>query len=343
MDTLSIVMLVWYGLTALSLVYLVYDFSTNTPLLWLMKLAWVLIILYTGPVGIVLYILSCRKPAGTTHTEFIKDHWKQSVGSMIHCIAGDATGIIIAAIIAYNLSVPNGIDLILEYVGGFVVGLLVFQALFMLNMYGNYWVAVKKTFFAETVSMNMVMVGMFPTMIILKHLWPQGDSPLDPTFWFIMSLSTLAAGVTAYPINSWMVGRGIKHGMMSAPEPGAMKMEGHEGMAGHGHEGHDMGGMKHEGHAGHAGHDMAGMSHGGGEHAGHGMDQGSHGAGHDGHDMAAMGHGSHGGGHEAHAGGHGSHGRGISFGLQVAVMIGTLAFLIAVMVVVAQFVPIRFS
>ncbi|MCP4953519.1 MAG: DUF4396 domain-containing protein [Proteobacteria bacterium] len=31
-----------------------------------------------------------------------------------------------------------------------------------------------------------------------------------------MSLVTMAGMVTAYPINSWMVRRGLKHGMMSA-------------------------------------------------------------------------------------------------------------------------------
>jgi hypothetical protein len=31
-----------------------------------------------------------------------------------------------------------------------------------------------------------------------------------------MSLETIAASITAYPINSWMVRRGLKHGMMTA-------------------------------------------------------------------------------------------------------------------------------
>jgi len=48
----------------------------------------------------------------------------------------------------------------IEYVSAFIVGLLVFQALMMVGMYGgNYLLAVRKTFFAETVSMNTVMVG----------------------------------------------------------------------------------------------------------------------------------------------------------------------------------------
>ncbi len=216
---------VWYLLTGASLVFLVWDLLTNTPTGRVMKLAWVLVVIYTGPVGLFIYLLSCRQPLPGTHDAFIAPHWKQATGSLLHCVAGDATGIIISAAVVYHFGLPNGIDLIIEYVSAFVVGLFVFQALFMLAMYnGNYWLAVRKTFFAETVSMNMVMVGMIPTMVILMHAIPGAESPFHATFWAVMSLATMAGMATAYPINSWMVRRGLKHGMMSAmpkPKPGA--------------------------------------------------------------------------------------------------------------------------
>lgn len=55
---------------------------------------------------------------------------------------------------------------------------------------------------------------------------PGGDDPLHPLFWFIMSMAVLVSALTAYPINSWMVARGVKHGMMSPPEKGASSMTG---------------------------------------------------------------------------------------------------------------------
>jgi manganese oxidase len=60
------------------------------------------------------------------------------------------------------------------------------------------------------------MVGMIPVMVILRTKIPGGDDPKSPLFWGIMSLATIAASFTAYPINSWMVRRGLKHGMMTA-------------------------------------------------------------------------------------------------------------------------------
>ena len=210
-------LVLWFILTGLSLIYLVYDLETNTPSMWVMKLAWILIVLYMGPVGLFIYMLSCRQPMPGTHDAFIAPHWKQSVGSMMHCVAGDATGIILAAVVTFHLGLPNGLDLIIEYSTAFVVGLLIFQALFMKSMMGgNYLKAIEKTFFSETVSMNFVMVGMIPVMAIMRAKIPGGDDPKGLMFWGISSIAAIAGTMTAYPINSWLVGSGLKHGMMTA-------------------------------------------------------------------------------------------------------------------------------
>jgi hypothetical protein len=239
-------------------VFVIWDQAVNTPSVGVMKLAWVLVILYTGPIGLFVYLLACRQTLPGTHDAYIAPHWKQTIGSMAHCLAGDATGIIVSAVIVYHLGLPNGIDLLIEYLSAFAVGLLVFQALFMKSMFGGYWVAVRKTFFAETVSMNMVMFGMIPTMVILMSVVPEGDNPWNPAFWGVMSMATLIGGLTTYPINSWLVAKGYKHGMMSAPsaDPRAAPMA---GMTGYG--GHDMKDMAdHSGHHEHGGGDMPGPS-----------------------------------------------------------------------------------
>lgn len=211
-------LLLWGVLTLGSVVFIIWDQATRTPVVGVMKAGWVLVVLYTGPIGLFVYLLACREPLPGAHGEFIAAPWKQAVGSLIHCLAGDATGIIVSAAIVYRFGLPNGTDLVIEYLSAFVVGLFVFQALFMKSMFGGYWPAVRKTFFAETVSMNMVMVGMFPAMAVLMHLVPGGDDPWRPEFWGIMSAAATLGGVTAYPINAWLVRKGFKHGMMTASE-----------------------------------------------------------------------------------------------------------------------------
>jgi hypothetical protein len=107
---------------------------------------------------------------------------------------------------------------VIEYGSAFVVGLFVFQALMMRDMYGgDYLLAVRKTFFAETVSMNAVMVGMIPLMVVLMHHVAGARDPLRPEFWFVMGMATIAGGITAFPINWWLVRSGLKHGCMTLP------------------------------------------------------------------------------------------------------------------------------
>ena len=305
---------VWYLLTAGSLAVLFWDLFTNTPTGNIMKLAWGLVVLYTGPIGLVVYLLSCREPLPGTHDAFIKSHWKQATGSLLHCVAGDATGIIVSAAIVYGLALPNGIDLIIEYISAFLVGLFVFQALFMVGMYGgNYLMAVRKTFFAETVSMNMVMVGMIPTMLLLMHAIPEAENPFRAEFWGVMSLATIAAMITAYPINSWMVRRGLKHGMMTAiPAPKSKAMEGMGGSAGMPADS----GMQKPGDAKMADHPkMTGRS-----------DMGEMPM-----DMPM-----------SHSGKAGSNGANLPKSQAIFVLVATFAFLFLIIWMIAQFVPLRF-
>ncbi|HJN67087.1 MAG TPA: DUF4396 domain-containing protein, partial [Pirellulales bacterium] len=165
-----LIVTIWFVLVGISLLTVLYDALVRLPVSWVQKLAWILVVAYTGPVGLLVYFLTCRSPGPGKHDTYTRATWKQGVNSEMHCLAGDATGIFIAAAIVPVFRFANGIDLVIEYVAGYAVGLFIFQALMMRNMYeGNYRLAVRKTIFAETVSMNMVMLGMIPAMLLLNH------------------------------------------------------------------------------------------------------------------------------------------------------------------------------
>ncbi len=211
---IDITLWIWFSLTAASVIFVAWDLITRTPEMKVMKWGWVLVTLYTGPVAFVVYWLSCREPAPGAHEEFTAPLWKQTVGSVIHCIAGDATGIIVAATITSLLGLPMGLDTAVEYIAGFAFGLLIFQALFMKDMLGvSYWQAVKATWLPEWLSMNSVMAGMIPVMIVLMTKDRRAMEPTSLRFWGIMSLATLVGAMLAYPINWWLVKNRLKHGM----------------------------------------------------------------------------------------------------------------------------------
>ena len=212
---IDVVVLVWFGLTAFCVAYVGWDAYRNNPELTVMKWGWVLVTLYLGPIALFLYVLSCKEPYPGSHERFIQPLWKQAIGSTIHCVAGDATGIIVAAVITGALGLPMWIDLVLEYAAGFGFGLFIFQALFMKDMMGgSYLAAVRHSLLPEWLSMNFMMAGMFPTMVVL--MMGRDMRAMEPTelvFWGTMSAAVLVGLITSYPVNLWMVAKGLKHGM----------------------------------------------------------------------------------------------------------------------------------
>ena len=100
---LDAVLIGWFVLTALSVAYVAWDAFTRNPELRVMKWGWLLVTLYGGPIMAAAYVLSCQEPANERHEDFVRPLWKQAFGSAIHCMAGDATGVIAAAAITTAL------------------------------------------------------------------------------------------------------------------------------------------------------------------------------------------------------------------------------------------------
>ncbi len=217
---------IWFALAAASTGYVAWDnFVAGNPEETVMKWGWVLITPYMGPIAPALYVLTDKEPRPGEHEDFIRPLWKQGIGSTVHCIAGDATGIVTAAAITGYLGLPMWVDLIVEYVAGFGFGLFVFQALFMKDMMGGtYRLALRGAFVPEWLSMNMMAAGMFPVMIFLMMGRDmRAMDPATPQFWAVMSLGVIVGFFVAYPVNVWMVAKNLKHGLMTArPAPAAL-------------------------------------------------------------------------------------------------------------------------
>lgn len=221
MKALDIALWIWFALTALAVAYVAYDQFKGGPehtehslAMKTMRWGWVLVILYTGPFGFIVYWLLHRAPARPTPKPSKPSLWEQSVDSTIHCVAGDATGILVAVVRMSWLRPPMGVELIAEYVAGFAVGLFLFQAPCMKSTFDDsYPRAVRGTFLPETLSMNAIMAGMIPVMIILMSRDMSAMTPASVRFWGIMSLGFVVSTVTTFPVNWWLVKRGLKHGM----------------------------------------------------------------------------------------------------------------------------------
>jgi hypothetical protein len=230
------VILLWFLLAALAVAFVAIDIRA-TPEAPVLKWGFVLVTAYTGVVGAFLYVLGCREPLPGTHEQYTAARWRQTLGSTMHCVAGDGVGILVGAVLSSLLGLTGLAEVALEYGLGFGFGWTIFQALFMRDAAGgSYPVALKRTFVPELLSMNLLMAGMVPTVMALRrHVALAGD-PAHARFWFVMSMALLAGFIVAYPMNWWLVANHLKHGMMTVrskkeTDGGAMPMSGEGGMA----------------------------------------------------------------------------------------------------------------
>ena len=172
--------------------------------------------IFSGLFGALLYVLSCKEPLPGTHEKFVEARWRQVVGSTAYCVAGDGIGIFAAASVTGLMKLRYAPSITVEYLAGFLFGWTIFRSLFMKSsMGGSYRDSLRSMFFSEFLSMNGVMAGMIAVMVTWMSKHPIAKSPLHARFWFVMSIALCAGFIVAYPINWWLVSRGLKHGMMT--------------------------------------------------------------------------------------------------------------------------------
>lgn len=224
----------WFVLAGLSLAFVAFDIRT-TPAHPVIKWAFVILSLFAGPLGAFFYVLGCREPLTGTHEQYVAVRWRQVLGSTMHCAAGDGIGIIAGAALASFTSLNWWGDILLEYALGFGFGWAFFQSFAMRDMAGgSYLRSLRMTFLPEFLSMNVLMAAMIVTAAWLKPMIQGGTDPLRPGFWFVMSMALIAGFVLAYPMNWWLVARGLKHGMITVRNGQAAHPDHSEGKMAHG-------------------------------------------------------------------------------------------------------------
>lgn len=218
---LEAIMMIWFTLTAASVLYVALDIQ-HTPENSVLKWGFILLTAYFGPIGLALYVFGCRKHDPESHAKFVAEPWRQVLGSTMHCVAGDGIGILAGAVIAAVISLSLLAEVALEYVLGFAFGWTIFQALFMRDMFGgSYSLSLKNTFRSELLSMNCLMGGMIPVSILAWRSTPEAHDPTHGLFWFRMSIALFVGFLVAYPMNWWLVTNHLKHGMMTVLPKGA--------------------------------------------------------------------------------------------------------------------------
>lgn len=185
-----------------------------------MDAVWPLTMLYWGPLGLPFYAWFGRAPAHTKHG--IINHgdapmWQATFKGATHCGAGcalgDFTGDWIAFTTAFALfgSAFAG-SLALSFALAYLLG-VVFQYFSIVPMRHlgfreGVWQAVK----IDTLSLLAYEIGMFVVMGGREWLYPE-LRPTSWTYWLLMQAAMIVGFLTTYPVNWWLIRRGIKERM----------------------------------------------------------------------------------------------------------------------------------
>jgi hypothetical protein len=210
---------VWGVLVAASLGALVYDLRTNNPFIGpLMQAVWGLTVLYSGPVGLALYVWSGR-------AQIRRDTlYRKACRSVAHCYSGCGMGEVAGLFIAVGLLSLDTLwmavlTFALAYAAGFAltVGPLVEEGMGL----GE---ALKDAFYSETASITVMEVAAIGTDILVA-----GDATMsEPLFWGGLAFSLTVGLAAAYPVNVLLIRYGVKEGMMN-PKRMAEQAEEDEG------------------------------------------------------------------------------------------------------------------
>src|SRR5262249_60268082 len=123
-------MVPWFVRPAAAVLFVAVDIPTppGSPVV---KWGLVLLSAYTGVIGAFLYVLDCREPLPGLHERYVAARWRQTLGSTMHCVAGDGVGILAGAVLSSVFGLAGLVEVVVEYILGFAFGWTIFQALFM--------------------------------------------------------------------------------------------------------------------------------------------------------------------------------------------------------------------
>ena len=192
------------------------DVIRHRQMMWIMDLVWPLTALYSGPFGLWAYLAIGRNAPGRHGGE--KPFWQSVLTGATHCGAGCAVGDVIGEWLVFAAGLALlGSPLLAKFVVAFVLAYvfgIFFQYFAIAPMRGlGFADGMRAAIKADTLSLIAYEIGMFAWMAITQKLLFPGLLPVTWTFWFMMQIAMMLGLATTFPMNWWLIRRGIKESM----------------------------------------------------------------------------------------------------------------------------------
>lgn len=207
LDTLSWVAL---GAAFASALYLIVSVLRRPQGMAIMNVVWPVTALYMGPFAVWAYYRMSRRE---------KPFWQAVFVGVTHCGSGCTLGDILAEFAIFYGAIVIVADafytsLALDYAAAYVLG-IAFQYLSIAPMRGEWGAkSVGAAVKVDTLSLTAFEIGLFAWMAVTHFvLFGHGLTAASPTYWFMMQIGMCLGFLTSYPMNWWLIRRGIKEPM----------------------------------------------------------------------------------------------------------------------------------
>ena len=190
----------------------------------IMEWVWPITALYFGLIGLWAY-WDIGRSGSKKQMNREKDHksqklyWKTVFSGTTHCGGGCTLGDIIAEwgvfLTGFTL---YGSNLLTEYIFDFILAFLlgiIFQYFAIAPMRDlTFFEGIKAAIQADALSLIAFEIGLFGWMALMRFVF--FDPPLepnDPVYWFMMQIGMIIGFATSYPMNWFLIDKGIKEAM----------------------------------------------------------------------------------------------------------------------------------
>jgi uncharacterized protein DUF4396 len=147
------------------------------------------------------------------HIDTVNSLNRTAFAATIHCLTGCAIGEVLGLVIATMLNLHDIPSILLAIVLAFVFGYgLTMRPLVQRGL--AFREAVRVALAADTVS--IVVMEIMDNLIVLLIPGAMAAGLLDGLFWESLLASLVVAFVVAYPVNRWLIARGLGHAVVHA-------------------------------------------------------------------------------------------------------------------------------
>jgi hypothetical protein len=225
---LSAIAIASISISVVCFIIIIVHLARHPQQMAIMNVVWPVTALYAGPLGLLIYF----NIGGITAKEAMKSHknrhhgvshqkpfWQSVLTGTLHCGSGCALGDLFTANLLLVIPVTVfGSKMLgewaIEYIAAFLIG-IIFQY-FAIKPMSN--ISAKDALIAalkaDTLSLTAWQVGMYGWMavcnLLIFHTLLKAPAPV---FWLMMQIGMLLGLLTAYPVNWWLIKKGIKEAM----------------------------------------------------------------------------------------------------------------------------------